>query len=68
MFEMSDPISWQLHENSLGGQTFIMGSSAQGANARIQKLELIKGRTFPYSYSVFGKLESYLDGMPTIAI
>ena len=70
MFEITEPISWQMHESAIGGQNFsgTFEDSEIGVNKRIQELELIKGRAYPYSYSILGKLESYLDGMPTSRI
>ena len=67
MFEISDSISWQLREHAIGGQTFTgsFGDHKTGVNLKIQQLELIKGRAFPYSYSILGSLESYLDHMTT---
>lgn len=67
IFEMSQPISWQLHEHATGGgeQFLYSDDDFVRINSRIPKLELIKGRAYPYSYSVLGKLEWYLDGMET---
>ena len=66
MFEMTRPTSWQLHEHAVGGMTFAPTfDQSGGVNARIPQLELIKDRPLPYSYSVLGKLESFLDNMDT---
>lgn len=63
-FEMTETISWQLLEYAIGGQTFI-GDGGQAVNKKIPEIEIIKGRKYPYSYSALGKMELYLDGMPT---
>jgi len=62
MFHMTESISWQLKEAAIGGQTFWNGENLE-VDKRIPKLELIKGRTYPYSYSNIGMLENFLDGM-----
>lgn len=68
-FKISDSISWQMKEHAIGGQTFIYSSSdTSGVDKRIPKLELIRGRVYPYSYSALGMLESYLDGMDIFPI
>jgi len=53
-----------LHEFALGGQLFLSGDNSPIDN-KLPKLELIRGRKYPYSYSILGKLEGYLDGMNT---
>lgn len=64
MFLISDTLSWQIHQHALGGQHFLFSEEDMiGINNRIPKLELIKGKAYPYSYSVLGKLEYYLDRM-----
>lgn len=64
MFEISETISWQLLEYAIGGQTFI-DNGGDLVNKKIPKLEIIKGRKYPYSYSTLGKMELYLEGMNT---
>ncbi len=66
MFEISNSLSWQLHEHAIGGQQFLYRKEDfVQLNSRIEKLELINGKPYPYSYSVLGRLEYYLDNMPT---
>lgn len=66
LFEMTEVVSWQLHEYALGGQVFLFNRGEFDLiDRKLPNLELIKGTTYPYSYSVLGKLEYYLDRMPT---
>lgn len=66
IFEMTEVVSWQLHEYAIGGQEFVGPSPNENPiNKKLPDLELIKGRKYPYSYSILGQLESFLDGMPT---
>lgn len=66
MFESTEVVSWQLHEFALGGQTFWGNKDEYDqVDKKLPELELIKGRKYPYSYSVLGKMELYLDGMNT---
>ena len=68
-FKITEPLSWQLKQFAIGGQIFVYGSGGdKDVDCKIPKLELIKGRTFPYSYSVLGDLERYLNSMPTTFI
>jgi hypothetical protein len=60
LFRMTEPLSWQLYEYALGGQLFLHGEHPV---KKVERLELITGRSFPYHYSTLGKLEAYLDGM-----
>lgn len=62
IFEITDVVSWQLYQYALGGQTFIFDSDSP-QNKKLPLLELIKGRKYPYSYSILGTMEGYLDGM-----
>ena len=48
-----------------GGATGGGAEGEGGVDSKIPKLEIIKGRKYPYSYSALGDLERYLDGMPT---
>jgi len=61
-FEMTDSTSIQLNQCSTGGMTFISGDD-ETLRMKIKKIELIKDRTSPYSYSLFGDLESVLTSM-----
>lgn len=66
MFLSTEAFSWQLHEFALGGQFFSFNRSELDViDNKLPKLELIKGRKYPYSYSILGKMEMYLDGMDT---
>lgn len=66
LFEMTEVVSWQLHEYALGGQFFSFNrEELKSIDDKLPKLEFIKGATYPYSYSILGKLEYYLDCMPT---
>lgn len=66
LFEITETISKQLLEYSSGGQTFLYRKEEFAAiNKKIPELEIIKGRKFPYSYSVLGHMELILDGMKT---
>lgn len=65
MFKMSETISAQLYQFALGGGVF--GGTIEQAeilNSRVPEIEIIKGRSLPYSFSVLGDLEEYLEGMP----
>ena len=66
IFKVTEPITWQLREYALGGQLFMhSGKDFERINSKIPKLELIKGRAYPYNYSTLGMLEYFLDGMQT---
>lgn len=68
-FASTEAISWQLYQHSTGGQTFLRSrADNMKVNSRIQQLELIKGQTNPYSSSVFGDLERYLDQLPVVSL
>jgi hypothetical protein len=66
LFEITETISKQLLEYSTGGQTFLhRQEELDTINKKIPPLEIIKGRKFPYSYSVLGLMELTLDSMKT---
>lgn len=66
LFEITETISKQLLEYSTGGQTSLYTKSElDKINQKIPSLEIIKGRKFPYSFSVLGQMELILDGMKT---
>lgn len=66
LFEITETISKQLLEYSTGGQTFLYRKEElDKINKKIPTLEIIKGRKFPYSYSVLGQMELTLDYMKT---
>lgn len=67
-FEMTEAVSWQLHQLALGGATLIGTRSEGYVDFKIPKIELIKGKKYPYSYSILGKLENYLDNLETSKI
>ena len=55
-----------LKEIALGGQNFLYQKEELAKiSAKIPALELINGRTYPYSYSTLGRLEKFLDEMET---
>ncbi|NVO11999.1 MAG: RES domain-containing protein [Bacteroidales bacterium] len=65
-FEMTEVVSWQLYQYALGGQLFEDTFDGNRViDAKLPLLELIKGRKYPYGYSILGNLEKYLDGMNT---
>jgi hypothetical protein len=66
IFRMTQPFSWQLFELALGAQVFL--DRRQPEKKKVKRLEIIKGRVFPYHYSTLGKLENYLDGMEDTVI
>ncbi len=69
MFEMTEAVSWQLFQDALGGQANEDAfSGGEPVNNRIGRLELIKGHVYPYSYSILGKLEQFLNTMKTLPI
>ncbi len=66
LFAITEPISWQLKQYASGGGLFLHNRNEYDPiNEKIPRLELIKGRAYPYSYSVLGELELFLNGMPT---
>lgn len=66
MFKMTETISAQLHQFALGGQIFLHSREHwKILDSRVPEVEIIKGRSLPYSFSVLGSIEGYLDGMPT---
>lgn len=69
IFEITHPISWSLHQFALGHKdTPYMVKTADKLNAKIPKLELIRGKKYPYHNSILGKLEYYLEEMKTYKI
>ncbi len=66
MFKMTEVTSWQLYQFAIGGMVFLESSQEKKViDDKLPKLEIVKGRKYPYSYSVIGKLEKYIDGMKT---
>jgi len=64
LFRHTEPISWQAYQMATGGQSFIYSKEdMKTIDEKIPNLELIKNKPYPYSYSVLGKLEYYLDKM-----
>jgi hypothetical protein len=64
LFRHTQPISWQAYQMATGGQSFIYSKEEmKKIDEKIPNLELIKNKPYPYSYSVLGKLEYYLDKM-----
>lgn len=65
-FRATEIVSWQLHEFALGGANFVSSNDDDSdIDSRMEYLELIKGMKYPYSYSVFGKIEKYLTNLKT---
>lgn len=66
MFEITETISWQLRQFALGEGTFMyFREEMEYLNKKVPSLELVRGRKYPYSHSILGKLEMLLDGMGT---
>lgn len=64
-FKLTEAVSWPIHQLVMGGMDAIyMGSGNNPKNQQLPPLELIRGHKRPYGFSIFGKLESILDGMP----
>lgn len=65
LFDITETVSKQLWEYSSGGKTFLYTKKETDLiDLKIPELEIIKGKKFPYSYSVLGRLEMMLDAMP----
>jgi hypothetical protein len=65
-FEMTYANSIQLEQCSTGGATFLSSNEYDNPlDSKIKKIELVKGRAFPYSYSILGDFERTLGYMPT---
>lgn len=63
-FQITEIVSWQLHEFALGGFNAInLTNNPQDKiiDSKMEYLELISGMKYKYSYSVFGKIEKYLS-------
>jgi|TARA_B110000902_G_scaffold86485_1_gene102632 hypothetical protein len=66
MFKMTEVTSWQLYQFAVGGMIFMRNSEENKLiDDKLPKIEFVKGRKHPYSYSVIGKLEQYTDEMNT---
>lgn len=65
-FESTEVISWNLIQFGTGGSKFVYGDKdGELVNKKIPQLEIVEGRKFPYFYSTLGKLENYLEHIPT---
>jgi hypothetical protein len=64
-FEATEIVSWQSLEFATSGANFIATNKNKVIDSKMEHLELIKGRKYPYSYSVFGKMEQYLSELET---
>jgi hypothetical protein len=67
-FQTTEIVSWQQLEFALGGFPEIQLQNDKFdkiTDAKMEYLELIKGRKHPYSYSAFGKIEKNLLSLPT---
>jgi hypothetical protein len=64
LFRHTEPISWQTYQMATGGQNFIfLEKELLSIDKKISNLEIIKNRPYPYSYSILGKMEHFLDNM-----
>lgn len=69
LFHHTEPISWQTYQMAVGGQEFLyLEEEFEGIDKKITSLEIIKNHSYPYSFSILGKLEHYLDQMPVSPI
>ncbi len=69
LFHSTTPISHQLLNTSTGGQVFIYSDvEFEKIDKKIPKLELIPGKFYPYSSSILGQMELYLDSLPVSLI
>lgn len=62
---MTAATSIQLNELGNGGVVDYRALNEPNVDEKIQKLEIVKGRVFPYSHSLLGELESTLLKMET---
>ncbi|SKB81972.1 RES domain-containing protein [Soonwooa buanensis] len=66
LFESTETISKQLMDLSSGGIGIIFNPQAdQLINEKLPSLEIIKGQSNPYNFSILGKMEAKLNGMKT---
>jgi len=63
-FVMTEATSIQLNQSATSGAPFFSGNT-DNLNEKIQEIELVKGRTFPYDISALGGLEAILLDMET---
>jgi hypothetical protein len=64
MFNMTDVLSWQLHQFSSGAPG-VTGSYtfSDGINSEIRRIELVRNKTLPYEFSPLASLEYHLNEM-----
>lgn len=62
LFLMTDPISWQMLELATGGTTYLHNEVSE-IDEKIKRIEIIKGKKYPYSSSALGRMEEYLGFM-----
>ena len=66
MFEMTDVLSWQLHQFSAGGSGIVQSYNVtDGINPEIKKIEVVKNKPLPYEFSPLANLELALNAMKT---
>ncbi len=63
LFYLTNAVSWQTQQYSVGGQNFLGTFKDSEKNNSISRLEIVKGMVYPYRYSIFSKLETYLGNM-----
>jgi hypothetical protein len=65
-FQTTEIVSWQLYEFALGGDISLdFNDNVDDIDSKMEYLELIRGMKYPYSHSVFGKIEKYLTSLKT---
>ena len=68
-FEITDPVSWQILQATHSGQVFLYNKEELNIyDEKIPNFSIIANREYPYSYSVFGKLEYFLNTLNTSSI
>ncbi len=61
-FRLTEPVSYNLIETSTLGTTFLYNND-ELKSPYVKKIEIVKGRSIPYSDSLFGSIERYLKSM-----
>jgi len=64
IFEMTEPISWQLYKIANGESYIYWQEELNKFDNKLPNLEIIKGQIHPYSSSVLGRLELYIESLP----
>lgn len=69
MFNMSNVLSWQSLQISTGAANFSYTyRENEEINSEIKRIEMIKGRSLPYSFSPLAQLERTLKTLPALEI